>query len=69
MPRQFLIMLSYYNNSKDRIAWSPELLAEFDIAKKSISTSKLITIPRSTDKLKIFPEWSQDADMVGGRFY
>lgn len=54
-------------NSKDRIVWSPELLEKFDLAKKSIETSQPITFPRPTDKLKIFPDWSQDADAVGGR--
>ena len=54
-------------NSRDKIAWTPDLLAEFDSAKKSVETSSPITIPRSTDKLKIYPDWSQDADAVGGR--
>ena len=54
-------------NSRDKIVWSPELIAEFDAAKKSVETSAPITIPRSSDKLKIYPDWSQDADAVGGR--
>ena len=54
-------------NSRDKIVWTPDLLAEFDSAKKSVETSSPITIPRSTDKLKIYPDWSQDADAVGGR--
>ena len=54
-------------NSKDRISWTPELLTQFDKAKASIATSSPITIPKPSDKLKIFPDWSQDADAVGGR--
>ena len=54
-------------NSKDRISWTPELLEQFDTAKASIATSSPITIPKPSDKLKIFPDWSQDADAVGGR--
>ena len=54
-------------NSKDRIVWTPELLDCFNTAKDSIKTAAPITIPRRTDKLKLFPDWSQDADAVGGR--
>ena len=54
-------------NSRDKIAWSPDLLEAFDKAKDSIATSSSITIPRASDKLKIFPDWSQDADAIGGR--
>ena len=54
-------------NSRDKIPWSPELIAAFDIAKSSIATSAPITIPRPTDQLVIYPDWSQDADAVGGR--
>ena len=54
-------------NSKDKIPWSPELLKEFDAAKNSIKTAAPIIIPRSSDKLQIYPDWSQDADAVGGR--
>ena len=54
-------------NSRDKIAWSPDLIREFDQAKASIATSVPIAIPRNTDKLKIFPDWSQDSDAVGGR--
>ena len=54
-------------NSRDKVPWSPELLADFDKAKESIKTSKPVTIPKSTDKLKIFTDWSQDSDAVGGR--
>lgn len=54
-------------NSKDRIVWTPELLDRFKSAKNSIKTAAPITIPRRTDRLKIFPDWSQDADAVGGR--
>ena len=54
-------------NSKDKIQWSPQLLKEFDVAKKSIQTVRPITIPRPSDHLRIFPDWSQDADAVGGR--
>ena len=54
-------------NSKDRISWSPQLLQKFVEAKQSIETVRPITIPRPSDKLKIYPDWSQDADAVGGR--
>lgn len=54
-------------NSKDRIVWTPELIDAFDKAKKSVSTSMPITIPKPTDKLKIYTDWSQDTDAVGGR--
>ena len=54
-------------NSRDKIVWTPDLIAEFDAAKKSVATSAPITIPRNSDKLKIYPDWSQDADAVGGR--
>ena len=54
-------------NSKDKIPWTPELIKEFDAAKESIKTSAPIIIPRTTDKLHIYPDWSQDADAVGGR--
>ena len=54
-------------NSKEKIPWSPQLLSSFDNAKKSLALSKPITIPRPTDTLKIYTDWSQDADAVGGR--
>jgi hypothetical protein len=54
-------------NSRDKIVCSPELIQDFDKAKASIETSVPIAIPRNTDKLKIFPDWSQDCDAVGGR--
>ena len=54
-------------NSKDRIIWSPDLLAKFDKAKETVATSKPITYPRSEDTLQIYSDWSQDADAVGGR--
>ena len=54
-------------NSKDRISWNPDLLKAFDKAKESVSASRPITIPKPSDKLKIYTDWSQDADAVGGR--
>ena len=54
-------------NSRDRITWTEELLAQFDEAKKSIATSKSITFPRPDDKLLIYSDWSQDSEAIGGR--
>ena len=54
-------------NSRDKIIWTPQLLKEFDLAKQSVQTVAPITIPRRSDKLKIYSDWSQDADAVGGR--
>ena len=72
IPNHAVILQSFERlvggkSSRDKIKWTPELLKEFDNAKESIATSIPIVIPRSTDKLKIFTDWSQDADAIGGR--
>ena len=54
-------------NSRDKIEWSPDLLEKFDKAKQSIQTVQPITIPRPSDQLRIYTDWSQHADAVGGR--
>ncbi len=53
--------------SKDRITWTPQLLDEFKAVKDSLSTSKPISFPKSSDKLNIYSQWSQSADAIGGR--
>ena len=72
IPNHAVILQSFERlvsgkNSRDKIKWTPELLKEFDNAKESNAMSIPIVIPRSTDKLKIFTDWSQDADAIGGR--
>ena len=53
--------------SRDRITWTPDLIQKFDEAKKSVATVTPITVPRPSDKLHIFTDWSQDSNAVGGR--
>ena len=52
--------------SRDEINWTPSLLQDFQSAKDSLKRSQSITIPKPTDILHIYPDFSQSANAVGG---
>ena len=52
--------------SREEIKWSPSLLQQFDKAKDSLKLSQSITIPLPSDTLHIYPDFSADANAVGG---
>ena len=52
--------------SRDEIKWTPSLLDSFNQAKISLKSIKSITMPRPTDTLHIYPDFSQNANAVGG---
>ena len=53
--------------SAERIEWTPELSNSFKIAKEALKDVKTIFIPKPTDKLEVFVDYSQDKKAVGGR--
>ena len=52
--------------SRDEIKWSPSLLSSFEDAKQSLHSIKSVTIPRPSDTLHIYPDFSHTANAVGG---
>ena len=50
---------------KNQVDPCPELLKEFDAAKDSLQLLSAISIPRKSDKLGIYTDWSQDANAIG----
>ena len=52
--------------SREEINWTPSLLQDFQTAKDSLKQSQSITIPKPTDILHIYPDFSQSANAVGG---
>ena len=52
--------------SRDEIKWSSSLLQDFDKAKLSLKSSQSITIPKPSDTLHIYPDFSHNANAVGG---
>ena len=52
--------------SRDEIKWSPSLLNDFELAKSSLKSSQSITIPKPSDTLHIYPDFSHNANAVGG---
>jgi hypothetical protein len=53
-------------NSRDEIKWSVSLLQDFQMAKDSLKKSQSISFPNPSDTLHIYPDFSQDANAVGG---
>ena len=56
-------------DSKSRIAWTEDLLTAFNKAKASLKDPKSVTIPRPDDILHLHPDFSQEANAVGGPLY
>ena len=56
-------------DSKCRITWNEELLSAFNTAKKSLKDPKSVAIPRPDDVIHLHPDFSQEANAVGGPMY
>ena len=56
-------------DSKSRISWTEDLLSAFNRAKESVKNPKSIIIPRPDDILHLHPDFSQEANAVGGPLY
>lgn len=52
--------------SREEIKWSPTLLENFEQAKQSLLKSQSVTIPKPSDTLHIYPDFSETANAVGG---
>ena len=52
--------------SREEIKWTPSLLEQFTKAKSSLKLSQSITIPLPSDTLHIYPDFSADANAIGG---
>ena len=53
--------------SAARIQWTPELSNSFAVAKDALNNIDTIFIPKPTDKLEVFVDYSQDKKAVGGK--
>ena len=53
--------------SAEKVQWTPELSNQFNNAKEALNNVDTIYIPKPTDKLEIFVDYSQDKKAVGGR--
>ena len=53
--------------SADRIKWTPELSEHFKTAKEALSNIDTIFIPKPSDKLDIFTDYSEENKAIGGR--
>ena len=53
--------------SAERIVWSEENLQAFEKAKRATADIKAVTVPRPTDKLTTYSDFSQETRSVGGR--
>ena len=53
--------------SAETITWSKELSKSFENAKDSLKRIETIYVPKPTDKLEIFTDYSQSAKAIGGR--
>ena len=53
--------------SAARIDWTPELSKSFETAKHALNDIDTIFVPKPTDKLEVFVDYSQDKKAVGGR--
>ena len=54
-------------SSTEKIVWTDELIKVFEKAKKATNDVTAITVPRPTDKLRTYSDFSMDARAVGGR--
>ena len=53
--------------SAERIEWTPDNLQAFEKAKSATKDVKAVTVPRPTDRLATFSDYSADTRSVGGR--
>ena len=51
--------------SREQIKWDDNLTTEFEKAKHSLTSIKTISIPKPTDTLHIYPDFSETANAVG----
>ena len=54
--------------SAERIVWTEDLIGAFKKCKKSLNDINIIHVPKPTDTLHTFSDYSQTAKAVGGRF-
>ena len=54
-------------SSAERIVWTEELLESFDKCKKSLNDIKMIQVPKPSDTLHTFSDFSKGEKAVGGR--
>ena len=52
-------------NSREHVSWTDDLRKEFELAKQSLTNIKSIAIPKPTDFLNIYPDFSETANAVG----
>ena len=53
--------------SADKIEWSPALSESFQVAKDALNKVETIHVPKPTDKIEVFTDYSEDKKAVGGK--
>ena len=53
--------------SAERLQWTPELSEHFNVAKKALTKVDTIFVPKPTDKLDVYTDYSEDKKAIGGK--